>query len=179
MYIPLGAEVTPHYTAACSSHKRVYKLSLQWWPRKTRNVERKPDPRKVTHCCTAQRATPTAGTSHTWQSCHPAPGRWVSVTTEGGIGPVLSEGSSLDTDAGLLSTPWAMPQGASQERAPQDSALKHTAAAGLFLLFSCLLVPKQCINRQFLLLVTSLSLSDGANQSAATGCGDLAPQDTV
>lgn len=78
----------------------------------------------------------------------------------------------------LLSTLWIVPQGASQEQLAQDGALKHTPAAHFLLLFSYLLVPKQYVNRHFLLLATCLSLSDGVNQAAATGCGDLPPQDT-
>lgn len=94
------------------------------------------------------------------------------------MGPVLSEGRGLDMEASLLSTSWTVPQGASQEQVAQDGTLEYTPAAHLLLLFLYLLVPKQYINSHFLLLATSLSPSDGVNQAAATGCGDLSPWNT-
>lgn len=94
------------------------------------------------------------------------------------MGPVLSEGSALDMEARLLSTPWTVPQGASQDQVAQDGALKHVPGAHLLLSFSYLLVPKQYINRHFLLLAPGLSQGDRVNQAAATGSRDLPPQDT-
>lgn len=78
-------------------------------------------------------------------------------------------------EGGLLSTPWAVPQGVPQEQVAQGGALEHTPSARLLVLY--LLLPKQYLNRRFLLLAASLSPSDGVNQAAATGCRDVPPQD--